>query len=158
MGESYQLAAMQQALATARRGQYAGEPPVGACLVHDGEVIAVAHTGVVAGPDATAHAEMLALRAGCQHLRTARLADCELFVTVEPCAMCLAAACYAGITRIYFGAPLESLDQITGAELRGPVPGYLQVSGGLLAAESELLLREWADARGAQSSRQSPMR
>lgn len=148
-GGGSELASMQEALAAARRGQLAGEPPVGACLVQDGEVLAVAHTGVIAGPDATAHAEIVVLRAACRQLRTTRLAGCELFVTVEPCAMCMAAAHYAGITRIHFGAPLESLDRITGTELRGAVPPGLDLSGGVLAAESETLLRAWAMARSA---------
>lgn len=140
---------MHQALAAARRGQLAGEPPVGACLVHDGEVLAVAHTGVIAGPDATAHAEILVLRDACRQLRTIRLADCELFVTVEPCAMCLAAAHYAGVAHIHFGAPLESLDRITGGELRGVLPAQVRMSGGLLRVESEALLEAWAAARGS---------
>lgn len=146
-GAGGQAAAMHQALAAARRGVLAGEPPVGACIVHDGDVLAVAHTGVVAGPDATAHAEILALRDACRQLRTTRLAGCELYVTVEPCAMCLTAAHYAGITRIHFGAPLGSLARITGSELRGVVPAGLTLSGGLRVDECEALLREWAATR-----------
>jgi len=77
---------MREALAAARRGRLAGEPPVGACVVQDGRVIAAAHTAVIAGPDATAHAEILALQAACRQLRTPLLDGCELFVTVAPCA------------------------------------------------------------------------
>lgn len=135
------------ALAAARRGQLAGEPPVGACVVQDGQVIASAHTAVIAGPDATAHAEILALRAACQHLRTPFLAGCELYVTVEPCAMCLAAIHYAGIDQVWFGAGLDAMQAATGRELRGAVPDGMTLTGGLLAEDCGGLLREWAAGR-----------
>ena len=144
---------MREALAAARRGQLAGEPPVGACILLDGQVIAAAHTAVVGGPDATAHAEILAIRAACQHLRAPVLAGCELVVTVEPCAMCLAAAHYAGIRRVWFGAPLEAMQDATGTELRGPVPAGLALSGGLLAAECTQLLGEWRELRELAAAR-----
>lgn len=138
---------MREALAAARRGRLAGEPPVGACVVQDGRVIAAAHTAVIAGPDATAHAEILALQAACRQLRTPLLDGCELFVTVEPCAMCLAASHYAGIERVWFGAGLDAMQALTGRELKGAVPADMMISGGILAAECEGLLNEWADGR-----------
>ncbi len=138
---------MREALAAAQRGQLAGEPPVGACVVQDGEVIAAAHTAVIGGPDATAHAEILALRAACQHLRTPSLAGCEIYVTVEPCAMCLAAIHYAGIGRVWFGAGLDAMQAVTGRELRGAVPDGMAITGGVLADECGSLLREWAAGR-----------
>jgi tRNA(adenine34) deaminase len=144
---------MREALAAAHRGQLAGEPPVGACVVQDGEVIATAHTAVVGGPDPTAHAEILALRAACHHLRTPSLAGCELYVTVEPCAMCLAAVHYAGIGRVWFGAGLEAMQAVTGRELRGAVPEGLVLSGGLLADECGDLLSEWARLRALSAGR-----
>lgn len=64
------LEAMREALTVAQRGMLAGEPPVGACVVQNGRIIASAHTGVIQGPDATAHAEIRALRAACQHARS----------------------------------------------------------------------------------------
>jgi tRNA(adenine34) deaminase len=138
---------MQEALAAARRGQLAGEPPVGACVVRDGRVIASAHTSVIGGPDATAHAEILALRAACQHDRTPWLAGCEVYVTVEPCAMCLAALHYAGIGQVWFGAGLEAMQAVTGRELRGPLPEGMLITGGLMADECASLLQDWATAR-----------
>jgi len=138
---------MREALAAALRAQLAGEPPVGACIVHEGRVIATAHTAVIAGPDATAHAEILALRSACRHTRTAFLDGCELFVTVEPCAMCLAASHYAGIERVWFGAGLDAMQAVTGRELKGAVPGGMTISGGLLASECEALLNDWAGTR-----------
>jgi tRNA(adenine34) deaminase len=138
---------MREALAVARRGQLAGEPPVGACIVQDGRLIATAHTAVIAGPDATAHAEILVLRAACRHLRTASLSGCELFVTVEPCAMCLAASHYAGIDRVSYGTGLDAMQAVTGRELRGAVPEGMVISAGVLAAECGALLTEWAAGR-----------
>ncbi len=138
---------MREALAAAQRGRLAGEPPVGACVVEDGQVIASAHTAVIGGPDATAHAEILALRAACQHRRTPSLAGCELYVTVEPCAMCLAAIHYAGIGRVWFGAGLDAMQAVTGRELRGSVPDGMVLTGGVLADECGTLLREWASSR-----------
>jgi tRNA(adenine34) deaminase len=138
---------MREALAAAQRGRLAGEPPVGACVVQDGRIIASAHTAVIGGPDATAHAEILALRAACQHLRTPSLDDCELYVTVEPCAMCLAAIHYAGIERVWFGAGLDAMQAVTGRELRGAVPDGMVVTGGVLAGDCGQLLRDWAAGR-----------
>ena len=138
---------MREALAAAQRGQLAGEPPVGACIVQDGRVIATAHTAVIAGPDPTAHAEILALRAACQHSRTPWLSGCELYVTVEPCAMCLAASHYAGIERVWFGASLGEMQAITGRELQGATPPGLRLTGGVLADECSALLSEWSAAR-----------
>ncbi|MEO7386730.1 MAG: nucleoside deaminase [Gammaproteobacteria bacterium] len=140
--------AMRAALAAARRGQLAGEPPVGACVVQDGRVIAAAHTAVIGGPDATAHAEILALRMACRHARTPWLDGCALYATVEPCAMCLAASHYAGIRQVWFGAALDAMQAVTGRELKAAVPDGMIVTGGLLAADCASLLREWAESRG----------
>ena len=149
---------MREALAVARRGLLAGEPPIGACVVQDGRVIASAHTAVIAGADPTAHAEILALRAACQHARTPWLSGCELYVTVEPCAMCLAASHYAGIERVYFGVGLDAMQAVTGRELPGPVPDGLVLSGGLLADECGALLRAWSATRAATGRRMAGSR
>ena len=138
---------MREALAAARRALVAGEPPVGACVVSDGEVIATAHSAVIAGPDSTAHAEILALRAACQHARTPWLSGCELYVTVEPCAMCLAAIHYAGIQRVWFGVGLDAMQAVTGRELQGAVPDGMSLSGGVLADECAVLLVDWSATR-----------
>lgn len=138
---------MRAALAAARRGLLAGEAPVGACLVQDGRVIATAHTAVGGGPDATAHAEILAIRAACRSLRSARLDGCELYVSVEPCAMCLAACHYAGIDAVWFAASLQDMQALTGQELAAPSPASVGLHGGLLADESRALLAEWSAQR-----------
>jgi tRNA(adenine34) deaminase len=95
---------MAQALQLARDGAAAGEVPVGAVVVKDGVVIGAAHNAPRALRDPTAHAEMLALRAAAQALGSERLEGCELWVTLEPCAMCAGAIAHARIARLYYGA------------------------------------------------------
>lgn len=95
---------MRLALQEAQRAKEADEVPVGAVLVHKGEVIARAHNLVETLKDATAHAEMLVMREGAKALNSWRLEDCTLYVTLEPCAMCAGAAVNARLHRIVFGA------------------------------------------------------
>jgi tRNA(adenine34) deaminase len=102
---------MRQALAQAGLARAAGEVPVGAVLVRDGEVVASGFNRPIGLHDPSAHAEMQALRAGAARLGNYRLAGCDLFVTLEPCAMCAGAIMHARIRRLVFGAP----DPKTGA-------------------------------------------
>ncbi len=95
---------MQLALAQARDGAAAGEVPVGAVVVKDGAVIAAAHNAPRALADPTAHAEMLAIRAAARALGSERLEHCELWVTLEPCAMCAGAIAHARIGKLYYAA------------------------------------------------------
>jgi len=95
---------MALALAQARQAAAAGEVPVGAVLVRDGEVIATGRNAPVAGADPTAHAEILALREGARRLGNYRLDGCTLYVTLEPCAMCAGAMLHARLGRVVFGA------------------------------------------------------
>ena len=95
---------MDQALAEARAAAVAGEVPVGCVVVRDGEVVARAGNRPIAAKDPTAHAEMLALRAAAAALGSDRLADCDLYVTLEPCTMCAAAISFSRIRRLYYGA------------------------------------------------------
>ena len=138
--------AMQLALAQARLAADAGEVPVGAVVLHQGAVIAAAHNAPIAKHDPSAHAEILALRAAAAHLGNYRLDNCELFVTLEPCAMCAGAMLHARLKRLVFGAT----DPKTGAA--GSVInlfGYAQLNhhtmvlGGELAQESSNLLQDF---------------
>jgi tRNA(adenine34) deaminase len=95
---------MAQALEQARAAAAAGEVPVGAVLVKDGAVLAAAHNAPRALSDPTAHAEMLAIRAAAKVLGVERLEGCELWVTLEPCAMCAGAIAHARIGKLYYGA------------------------------------------------------
>lgn len=95
---------MKLALEQARLGESAGEVPIGAVVVKDGMVIAAAHNQPRALHDPTAHAEVLAIRAAAEALGNERLDGCELWVTLEPCAMCAGAIAHARITKLYFAA------------------------------------------------------
>ncbi|MGC2855756.1 nucleoside deaminase [Novispirillum sp. DQ9] len=95
---------MAAALAEARAAAARGEVPVGAVVVRDGTVIARAGNRTEELRDPTAHAELLALRAAAQALGDARLPDCDLWVTLEPCALCAAAISLFRVRRLYFGA------------------------------------------------------
>ena len=96
---------MSAALAQARAGGAKGEVPIGAVVVRDGVIIAAAHNAPRGLSDPTAHAEVLAIRAAAQALGTERLEGCELWVTLEPCAMCAGAIAHARIARLYYAAP-----------------------------------------------------
>lgn len=95
---------MRRALDAARAAAEAGEVPVGAVMVKDGEVIAVAANATRNPPDPTGHAEIRALRMAAQALGQDRLTDCDLYVTLEPCAMCAGAIAHARIARLYYAA------------------------------------------------------
>ena len=96
---------MANALAQAREAAAAGEVPVGAVVVKDGAVIARAHNAPRGLKDPTAHAELLAIRRASEALGSERLENCELWVTLEPCAMCAGAISHARIGRLYYAAP-----------------------------------------------------
>lgn len=110
--------AMEEALREAERAAASGEVPVGAVLVDaaTGAVLAAAGNRVEQLSDPTAHAEMLVIRAGAALRQAPRLEDCDLYVTLEPCAMCAAAIAFARIRRLYFGA----YDPKGGAVEHGP--------------------------------------
>jgi tRNA(adenine34) deaminase len=95
---------MRLALDEARKGESAGEVPIGAVVVKDGAVIAAAHNAPRGLHDPTAHAELLAIRAAGLALGNDRLEGCELWVTLEPCAMCAGAIAHARIARLYYAA------------------------------------------------------
>ncbi|MGH6768476.1 MAG: nucleoside deaminase [Xanthobacteraceae bacterium] len=95
---------MDLALEQARSAAAAGEVPVGCVIVRDGKAIARAHNRTLADRDPTAHCELLAIRIAATALGSERLVDCDLYVTLEPCAMCAAAISFARIRRLYYGA------------------------------------------------------
>ncbi len=107
---------MRAALDAAARAADSGEVPVGAVIVRNGEIIATAANAPRSLHDPTAHAEMLAIRAAAALLGRDRLEECDLWVTLEPCAMCAGAIAHARIARLYYGAP----DPKGGAVEHGP--------------------------------------
>src|SRR5215469_14409865 len=94
---------MDMALDEARGAGRRGEVPVGCVIVRGGEVIARAGNRTLADRDPTAHAEMVAIRAAAATLNSERLQDCDLYVTLEPCAMCAGALAFARVRRLYYG-------------------------------------------------------
>ena len=107
---------MDIALEEAQLAAQRGEVPVGAVVVHEGDVIARAGNRTRELRDVTAHAEIVAIREAATILKSERLTDCDLFVTLEPCAMCAAAISFARIRRLYFGAE----DEKGGGVVNGP--------------------------------------
>ncbi len=95
---------MEAALAEARASEAAGEVPVGAVVVRDGKIIGRGRNATRKGCDPTAHAEIVAIRDACAALGQDRLSGCDLYVTLEPCAMCAGAIAHARIARLYYGA------------------------------------------------------
>lgn len=95
---------MREALSLAHEAAAAGEVPVGAVVVHDGQIIAKGHNQPRTTGDPTAHAEIVALRAATAKLGTEKLTQCDLWVTLEPCTMCAGAISHARIKRLYYGA------------------------------------------------------
>ncbi len=95
---------MDLALDEAHAAVEVGEVPIGCVIVHDGDLIAQAGNRTLADRDPTAHAEMVAIRQAAAALGSERLTDCDLYVTLEPCAMCAAAIAFARIRRLYYGA------------------------------------------------------
>ena len=134
---------MEQALAEAARGAEAGEVPVGAVVVSGGEIIARAHNLPVAANDPTAHAEILALRSAAEHIGNYRLTHCDLYVTLEPCAMCASALVHARIGRLVYGAADPKGGAVVSCLRLLESPHWnhqIEVVGGGLAEESAALL------------------
>ena len=142
---------MELALAEAETAAARGDVPVGAVLVDgEGRVLAAAGNRVEADRDPTAHAEMLVLRAGAARLDAARLTECDLYVTLEPCAMCAAAIALARLRRLYFGA----YDPKGGAVEHGPrlfdqptTHHRPEIYGGIEEGRAGELLRDFFRAR-----------
>lgn len=142
MPNSFILSALAQASVAAANG----EVPVGAVLVKNGEIIAEAYNLVETNRDPTAHAEILAIRAAAKILNSPRLIDCDLYVTLEPCAMCAGAIAFARIRRIYFGAYDEKGGGIeNGARIFShPTCNHKpEIYGGIAESECGELLREF---------------
>ena len=141
---------MLEALELARQAAEAGEVPVGAVVVKDNQVIGRGFNQPIVSHDPTAHAEIMALRDAAQHLNNYRMTNCDLYVTLEPCCMCVGAIMHARIARVVFGAA----DPKTGAcgsvinlfaEAR--LNHHAEVHGGLLADESSRLLKVFFSQR-----------
>jgi tRNA(adenine34) deaminase len=141
---------MDEALHEARAAQAAGEVPVGCVIVRQNAVIVRAFNRTLADRDPTAHAELLAIRAAAAALGSERLTDCDLYVTLEPCAMCAAAMSFARIRRLYYGAAdpkggaVENGVRFFGAPTCHHRP---ETYGGIGEADAAALLKDFFKAR-----------
>lgn len=137
---------MEMALAQARQAADLGEIPVGAVVVRQGKVIATGHNAPVGAHDPTAHAEIVALRAAAQVLGNYRLDDCELFVTLEPCAMCSGAMLNARLKRVVYGAPepkTGAAGSVVNLFAQAQLNHQTELQGGVLGKVARLLLQDF---------------
>ena len=141
---------MQAALQQAQNALLVGEVPVGAVVVRNGEIVGTGFNQPIGSHDPTSHAEIIALRQVAQKAANYRLPDCDLYVTLEPCAMCVGAMLHARLRRVVFGA----FDRKTGAagsvvNLFGEIAlnHHTETLGGVMARESVQLLREFFEER-----------
>jgi tRNA(adenine34) deaminase len=146
---------MREALALARKAEAEGEVPVGAVVVCGGEIVGRGHNHPIGAHDPTAHAEVAALRNAAAHLGNYRLGGCTLYVTLEPCVMCVGAMIHARVARVVYGAS----DPKTGAcgsvvdlfaETR--LNHHATAEGGVLHAECAETLRQFFVSRRTASS------
>lgn len=137
---------MRQALDQAHNAWALGEVPVGAIVVKDGQVIATGFNQPIGTHDPTAHAEIMALRAAATILGNYRLPGCEMFVTLEPCAMCSGAMIHARLSRVVFGASdpkTGACGSVVNLFEQNQLNHHTQLTGGVMADECGALLKEF---------------
>ena len=137
---------MRAALELAAQARSRGEVPVGAVVVLDGTIVGEGFNQPIAGHDPTAHAEIVAIRDAARRLGNYRLPGAELYVTIEPCQMCVGAMVHARIARVIYAAPEPRAGAIESAMRAHEHPSLnhrMQALGGVLADESRLLMQEF---------------
>jgi guanine deaminase len=149
---------MMVAIEAACRGIAAGQSPFGACLVKDDVLLHSAHNTVWQSCDATAHAEINAIRHGCARLRTIDLSGCTMYSTTEPCPMCFAACHWARIDRIVYGATIADAIaagfhelNVSCEHLRQHGGSPVRLTAGVLAETCVALFRQWRAAGHARA-------
>ncbi len=145
---------MRAAVEEARKAEAAGEVPIGAVVVVEGRIAARGQNRVLRDIDPTAHAEVVALRQAAAALGNYRLAECDLYITLEPCAMCAGAMVHARLKRLVYGAadPKAGAAGSVLAVLNHPALNHrMEVTAGVLAAECGQLLREFFRAKRVQA-------
>lgn len=158
MEENEYRIGMTRAVELAEEALEAGEAPVGAVLMRDGQVVAEAREAVTAANDPAGHAELLALRAACQSTGSLTLPDCVLYTTVEPCLLCAFAIRATGIPYVVIGVPVEGIGGATSAYpiLTDPnLPDFdapPQLIWGVLEAECTALMQRRALLRAQENS------
>ena len=151
---------MRHALMLAQRAAEQGEVPVGAVLVQAQEIIGQGWNQPITGQDPTAHAEVVALRAAANKMGNYRLAGTTLYVTLEPCVMCVGAIVHARVTRVVFGAADHKTGAVTSVFnlLQHPAHNHhAEYTGGVCADACTQILREFFEARRAHADHTSNM-
>lgn len=140
---------MASALKCAEKALTEGEVPIGAVVVLNGKVIARGHNRRTERQIATAHAEIEAIEKACKKLKSWRIPECDLYVTLEPCPMCMGAALNARIKKIYYGAPEDKGRSLTGELANANLLNHtVEVEGGVMeAACREILSRFFSEMR-----------
>ena len=141
---------MRLALDEAERARAAGEVPIGAVVVLDGRVVATGFNSPIGSVDPTAHAEIVAIRAAARAVDNYRLTGCALYVTVEPCLMCVGAMIHARIAHVIFGAPEPRAGALVSSCRAHETPGLnhrLVVTGGVLEDECRRLIQSFFEAK-----------
>lgn len=141
---------MKLALDAAKRAALVGEVPVGAVIVRDGEVLSIGANCTRNPPDPSGHAEIRVIREAAQKLKSERLIGCDIYVTLEPCAMCAGAISHARISRLYYAASDTKGGAVANGARVFDQPQCMhkpEVYSGLGASESELLLKDFFKAR-----------
>lgn len=144
---------MRHALVLAEQAQAAGEVPVGAVVVKDGEIIGRGFNAPISRHDPSAHAEIQALRDAAERVGNYRLVDCELFVTLEPCLMCAGAMMHARIARVVYGASdfkTGACGSVLDVFAEQRLNHHTAVQGGVLAEECSAMLSNFFAQRRAQ--------
>lgn len=147
---SQDLLFMREAIELAKQGASVGEVPVGAVLVHQGEIVGRGFNQPISQHDPSAHAEVVAIRAAAEKLHNYRLVDTTLYVTLEPCSMCAGLLVHARINRLVFGASEPRAGVIISQEQFFDKPflnHQLLIEGGLLAEECAALLKDFFRVR-----------
>lgn len=146
---------MRMAIERARAGMKQGQSPFGACIVRDGAVIGCEHNVVWRTTDATAHAEVTAIRTACKALAAIKLDEATIYSTTEPCPMCFSAIHWAGIARIVYGTTIADAARagfselgISNLEMKRLGGSKVEVVPRLLADEAAELFAEWMADQG----------
>lgn len=141
---------MREALALAHEAARHGEVPVGAIVVAEGVVIGRGFNQPISASDPTAHAEVMALRDAARHMENYRLPDCTLYVTLEPCVMCVGALLHARVAHVVFGAPepkTGACGSVVNLPLDPKLNHHARFTGGVLAEECSTVLKDFFAAR-----------
>lgn len=146
---------MEKAIRKTRQGMKKGNSPFGACVVKNGEVVALAHNTVLEKHDPTNHAEINAIRLACRKLGTHDLAGCAIYSTTEPCPMCFSAIHWAGIGAIVYGTNISDVKKlgfseltISNEEMKKKGRAKIKIKKDFMRKECLELLKDWKKGRG----------